>query len=161
MDKQFLIRTAAVIYADNYSSRKTDTIKKKFIEAIFCNNGNTPLTIEEIGNKLSEDMELSFTDSEIEKVVMDKDNFILQQISNKTNDKYSLEKKRFDFLSTKSKDNIDECIKRYLQIEKDNIDNDITALKELLQKFHMQALLQKIASHCNNHCQNCHIFIAF
>lgn len=135
MNKQFLIRTAAVIYADNYSSRKTDTIKKKFIEAIFCNNGNNPLTIGEIGNKLSDDMKLSFTDNEIEKIVMDKDNFLFQQFGDKTNDKYSLEKKRFDFLSRKSKDNLDECIERYLHVEKDNMYNDIISLKELLQKY--------------------------
>ena len=136
MTKQSLTRTSAIIYADsNVSSRKTVTIKKKFVEAVFASNGNKPLTIEEIASLLVSDMDLVFNDSELADIVEDKDSFVLQQVDNrKEHDKYSLTAKRYNYLTQKSTENIDECIKEYLEEIKDEV-NDVAHLRSLLETF--------------------------
>lgn len=135
MNAQSLARTSAVIYADNYSSRKTATIKKKFIEAVFANNGNQALTIEEIAGFLLDDMELSFTDQEIETIVNDHEAFALEQVdNNKAHDKYNLFAKRYDHLKEKSSENIDECIKQYLR-EKGSEGASSEGLRQLLERY--------------------------
>jgi hypothetical protein len=135
MNTQSLTRTSAVIYADNYSSRKTETVKKKFIEAVFANNGNQAMTIEEIAGYLLDDMELSFTDKEIEAIVSDREAFVLQQVdNNKAHDKYNLFAKRYDHLKAKSSENIDECIKQYL-LEKGKDEASSEGLRQLLERY--------------------------
>ena len=135
MNAQSLARTSAVIYADNYTSRKTETIKKKFIEAVFANNGNTALTVEDIAGYLLENMELSFTDKEIESIVSNPEAFVLQQVDgNRANDKYNLFAKRYDYLTKKSAENIDECIKQYLQ-EKGTEGVSTESIRQLLERY--------------------------
>lgn len=135
MNAQSLIRSSAVIYADNISSRKTETIKKKFVEAVFANNGNSPLTIDEIASTLLSDIELEFSDQEIIDIVHDEGVFSLQQFDhNRSHDKYSLNAKRYIFLQEKSTDNIDECIKLYLS-EQDTDNKKADELKQLLESY--------------------------
>ena len=136
MTPQSLFRTSAIIYADQCSSRRTVTIKKKFIEAVFINNQNSALTIDEIAIKLHDDMRLDFTDPEISSVVNNQDCFIIQQIDLiKAHDKYCLTAKRYNYLLTLSGNNIDECITQYLQ-EKELYENsEGDYLKELLQRY--------------------------
>lgn len=135
MNAQSLIRSSAVIYADNISSRKTETIKKKFIEAVFANNDNAPLTIDEIASALLTDFELVFGDQELLCIVHDEDVFSLQQFDhNSAHDKYNLTAKRFRFLQEKSTDSIDECIKQYLS-EQDASEGKVDELKQLLESY--------------------------
>lgn len=135
MTTQSLVRSAAVIYADNFTSRKTETIKKKFIEAVFVSNGNKTLMVEEIADVLQTDMELTFTDPEIEAIVKDEEVFVLQQVDkNKAHDKYNLTGKRYLLLSSNSEKNIDECIKQYL-VEKESDRAKSEKLRSLLEKY--------------------------
>ena len=50
MDIRSITRTATIIYADSMSNRTTNTIKKKFVESVYVNNGNTLLTLSELVN---------------------------------------------------------------------------------------------------------------
>lgn len=67
MDIRSITRTAAVIYADNMSSRTTNTIKRKFVESAYINNNNSLLTLAELINKIEEEMGLLFSEEEIKK----------------------------------------------------------------------------------------------
>lgn len=135
MTTQSLTRTSAVIYADNISSRKTETIKKKFIEAVFTANDNKSLTIEEIAASLLLEMGLSFTDEEIEAIVKDQETFVLLQVdTNMAHDKYNLVAKRYHHLTEKSEENIDAYITQYFR-EREINDSEAESLKGLLENY--------------------------
>lgn len=135
MTPQSLTRTSAVIYADNVSSRKTETIKKKFVEAAFTTNENRPMSKDELGAYLLTEMDLTFTDQELDGILSDQEIFVLKQIdSNKAHDKYYLTAQRFSHLSVKAAENIDECIKQYF-IEKGVEETDTAPLRELLESY--------------------------
>ncbi len=136
MNPQTISRTAAVIYAESDKGRKVETIRKKFVESVFVSNGNSALSIQEIGNYLQVSMGLTFSDSEIENSLHDPDVFLLQQYdNNKYNDKYCLVKQRYDFLLKKSNDNIDRYLTEYLEkCDNPSIDSS-DKLKGLLQKY--------------------------
>lgn len=135
MTPQSLTRTSAVIYADNVSSRKTETIKKKFVEAVFTTNENKPMSKDELGAYLLTEMDLTFTDPELDGILSDQEIFVLRQIDgNKVHDKYYLTAQRYSHLSAKAAENIDECIKQYF-IEKGVEETDTAPLRELLENY--------------------------
>ena len=135
MTPQSLTRTSAVIYADNVSNRKTETIKKKFVEAVFTTNENRPMSKDELGAYLLTEMELTFTDPELDGILSDQEIFVLQQFDgNKAHDKYYLTAKRFAHLSAKAAENIDECIKQYF-LEKGIEETNTAPLKDLLENY--------------------------
>lgn len=95
------------------------------------------MTIDEIASSLISDIGLTFSNSEIEAIVNNHEHFVLQQIDHdKFHDKYILTTKRYLYLSEKSNENIDECIKLYLQ-EQNGINNKEKelALKTLLEDY--------------------------
>ena len=135
MTPQSLTRTSAVIYADNVSSRKTETIKKKFVEAVLTTNENKPMSKDEIGAYLLTEMDLTFTDPELDGILSDQEIFVLQQFDgNKAHDKYYLTAQRFAHLSAKASENIDECIKQYF-LERGVEETNTVPLRELLENY--------------------------
>ena len=64
MNIRSITRTAAIIYADEQLTRKTETIKRRFVESVFINNNNSLLTIAELITNIEEDMGLLFSEEE-------------------------------------------------------------------------------------------------
>lgn len=117
MDVKSIARTAAIIYADNLSNRTTDTIKRKFIESIFVNNGNAFLTLSELVNKVDEEMGLLFSEDEIKPIVKDEEIFV-EFLSNSSEEiKYNLQTKRYNTLCSKSINEIDNVIEAYFSAQ--------------------------------------------
>ena len=115
MNKQSLYRISAVIYADsNIESRKTETIRRKFVEAVFVEQQNVALTIQEIGVSVDKTLEILLTDDEVRDIVSDKGYFVEMLGRTKAENKYSLTPERYRSLSIKSQDNIEATIKKYL-----------------------------------------------
>jgi len=76
-----MIYSADPMYADSMSNRKTNTIRRKFIESVYVTNKNAQLTISELIDKLETDMGLLFSINEIEPIIKDSECFteILQR----------------------------------------------------------------------------------
>lgn len=117
MDIRSITRTATVIYADSMSNRTTNTIKRKFVESVFVNNGNTLLTLSEVINIIEETMGLIFSENEITPIV--KDETIFVEVLNKSSEdvKYNLQEKRYNTLCSKSIDEIDNVIETYFSTQ--------------------------------------------
>lgn len=113
MDIKSITRTAAVIYADSMSKSTTSTIKRRFIESVFINNGNSLLTISELADNIENDMGLLFSEEEIKPII--KDDKIFAEVLNKSSDniKYNLQEKRYQTLCTRPVNEIDNAIDAY------------------------------------------------
>ena len=135
MDEKALYRTSAVIYAEgNLENRKTETIRRRFVEAVFVEKQNAKLTLAEIGAAVDEVLDISFTDKEVEGIVSDDTIFVLERGSKKTDNKYNLKQERYDRLQIKSQDNIEVVVKRY--IDETGEGKDTTdSVRELLNKY--------------------------
>ena len=135
MKTETLYRTSAVIYADsNLDTRKTETIRRKFVESVFVEKQNTKLTIQEIGVGVESFLEIYLDDDEIYRIVTNKDFFIEELGQSKMNNKYSLRPERYNHLHHKSQDTIENVVNRYLQVIKDsNITPD--SIRELLNRY--------------------------
>ena len=135
MDIRSITRTAAVIYADNMSSRTTNTIKRKFVESAYINN-NALLTLAELINKIEEEMGLLFSEEEIEKIVKDKEFFV--EVLNKSSEdiKYNLQEKRYSALCSKPIDEMGEAIENYFSSHQDyTIKLTIESFKDLIYRY--------------------------
>ena len=113
MDIKSITRTATAIYADNMSNRTTNTIKRKFVESVYVNNGNTLLTLSELVNTIEETMGLMFSEDEIRPIVKDKT--IFMEVLNRSSEdvKYNLQEKRYSKLCLRTIDEIDNVIETY------------------------------------------------
>ena len=69
MDLKTIIRTSAIIYADETTSVSTKTIQRKFIEAVFIENENKPLSINNLLSEIEKKFNLSFLDDETQAIV--------------------------------------------------------------------------------------------
>ena len=94
MDIKSITRSAAIVYADNMSNRTTNTIKRKFVESVYVNNGNVLLTLAELVNKVEEEMGLSFSEDELKPIVKDETIFEAY-FSTQEENSISLTKKEF------------------------------------------------------------------
>ena len=135
MKNETLYRTSAVVFADsNIESRKTETIRRKFIEAVFVEKGNVQMTIQEIGVAVNDTLDIDLLDNEIEALVCDDHFFVEELFGNKTNNKYRLKEDRFARLRDKSLDNIEVVVNRYLSEIGDN-DKTSDSIRNLLNKY--------------------------
>lgn len=120
MEIKSITRTAAIIYADNMSNRTTNTIKKRFVESVFVNNGNALLTLSELVNKVEGEMGLMFSEDEIRPIVKDETIF-MEVLSRSSEDiKYNLQEKRYTTLCSKPIDEIDDVIETYFSTQEGN-----------------------------------------
>lgn len=120
MDIRSITRTATIIYADSMSNRTTNTIKKKFVESVYVNNGNTLLTLSELVNIIEETMGLMFSEDEIKPIV--KDESVFMEVLNRSSEdiKYNLQEKRYSTLCSKSIDEIDNVIETFFSTKVEN-----------------------------------------
>lgn len=127
MDIRSITRTATIIYADSMSNRTTNTIKKKFVESVYVNNGNTLLTLSELVNIIEETMGLMFSEDEIKPIV--KDESVFMEVLNRSSEdiKYNLQEKRYSTLCSKSIDEIDNVIETYFSAK---VENSLSITKE-------------------------------
>lgn len=136
MDIKSITRTAAVIYADSMSNRTTNTIKRKFVESAFINNGNSLLTLAELANQIEDEMGLLFSEDEIKQIVKDKE-FFVEVLSKSSEDiKYNLQEKRYSTLCSKPIDEIENIIDKYFSSHQEYT-NLLTkeSFKELIYRY--------------------------
>ena len=127
MDIKSITRTATIIYADSMSNRTTNTIKKKFVESVYVNNGNTLLTLSELVNIIEETMGLMFSEDEIRPIVKD-ENIFMEVLNRSSEDiRYNLQEKRYSALCSKSIDEIDNVIETFFST---NVENSLSITKE-------------------------------
>lgn len=120
MDIKSITRTATIIYADSMSNRTTNTIKKKFVESVYVNNGNTLLTLSELVNIIEETMGLMFSEDEIRPIVKD-ENIFMEVLNRSSEDiRYNLQEKRYSALCSKSIDEIDNVIETFFSNKVEN-----------------------------------------
>lgn len=127
MDIKSITRTATIIYADSMSNRTTNTIKKKFVESVYVNNGNTLLTLSELVNIIEETMGLMFSEDEIRPIVKD-ENIFMEVLNRSSEDiRYNLQEKRYSALCSKSIDEIDNVIETFFSTK---VENSLSITKE-------------------------------
>ena len=97
------------------AQRTTDTIRRKFVEAIFVNNNNSLMSVAEIANAIEDELSLTFTDEEIKHIVKDSEYFVEVLGVSSDNIKYNLVEKRYQTLSGRSSQSINETIERYIE----------------------------------------------
>ena len=136
MDIRSITRTATIIYADSMSNRTTSTIKKKFVESVYVNNGNTLLTLSELVNIIEETMGLMFSEDEIKPIV--KDETVFMEVLNRSSEdiKYNLQEKRYRTLCSKSIDEIDNVIETFFSTKVENtLSIKKEGFKELMYRY--------------------------
>lgn len=130
-DIQTICRTSAIIYAKEMSSKKTETIKRKFIESVFVSNENKPYSTAEIANAVEDILGLSFSEAEIENIVSrDVDIFVL--VVDKEEYKYYLDGKRYNLLIERSNGSIDKIIEKY---EREVLKSSDKGFKTLIERY--------------------------
>lgn len=140
MEIKTITRTSAIVYADNISQRKTSTIRRKFVEAIFVQNDNTPLTIQNIGIALEEKLNLQFSDNDLENIVIKDASFVEIKAKSTNLSEYMLEERRYRLLVNKSEHNIDNVIAKYVSTCSESQNCSADELKKLLDDY-LYALL--------------------
>lgn len=140
MEIKTITRTSAIVYADGMAQRKTDTIRRKFVEAILVQNDNSPLTVQELGIALDEDLNLQFADNDLLNILLNDPIFIEVKAKQNEQNKYSLEEQRYRLLKDKSEHNIESVIDRYIKSCHDIIKTSTDQLKKLLDDY-LYALL--------------------
>ena len=129
MEIKTLIRTSAIIYADEVNSKTTNTIKRKFVESIFVLNDNKPLSIDSLINDIENFFKLAFSDKEIQDIVNNEDIFEFNQVKKEI----SLNRKRYETLKQKKISQIEDCINEFVN-NFSNIDNKQQVL-DILMKY--------------------------
>ena len=140
MDNKALYRTSAVVFAEeNMSSRKTETIRRKFVEAVMVEKENALMTIPEIGVAVNEVLEIILTDEEIESIVGDRDFFAVEHGQTTDQTKYCLIPDRYSLLRKRSQDNIEAVVNRFIKCFHYDEESDGTTssetIRELLNKY--------------------------
>lgn len=147
MEIKTITRTSAIVYAESMEQRKTDTIRRKFVEAIWIENGNTPLTLHEVEMALYDTLELQFDDNDLRSIIINDPTFVEQKAKSDDDTKYLLKEDRYRLLSNKSGKNIEKVIDRYIDTFHD--DNSISrdGLREILEKYLYALLNSNIAAY--------------
>lgn len=140
MEIKTITRTSAIIYADGMAQRKTDTIRRKFVESILVQNGNNALTVQEIGVALDEELCLQFDDKDLYGILSNDPVFIEVKAKQNDDSRYSLDEQRFRLLKNKSEHNIESVIDRYIIVEHDNLGISSEQFKSILDDY-LYALL--------------------
>ena len=91
MDLLSITRTAAMIYAEeNLGNRKTETIRRKFVESIFVLRENKSMTIMTIIDALEEELSITYSEQEVLTLIKENDSFEYIAGKTKEEDMYRL-----------------------------------------------------------------------
>lgn len=111
---QTIIRTAAMIYAEDQSLQTVKSVRRKFIDAVLVNADNTPQTIENIISLLQENHKLVVQENDIDSILNDNRYYEVIVGQKKSANTYYLPQKRFLKLKEKSDYTIDDAINEYM-----------------------------------------------
>ena len=129
---QTIIRTAAMIYAEDQSLQTVKSVRRKFIDAVLVNADNTPQTIENIISLLQDNHKLVVQENDIDSILNDNRYYEVIVGQKKSANTYYLPQKRFLKLKEKSDYTIDDAINEYLSI---NPGDKPEELRGLLHKY--------------------------
>lgn len=146
MDLKNIVRTSAIIYADEMNQRTTETIRRKFVEAVFVSNNNALMSIVQIANAIEDILDLTFLEEEIRKIVGDNEYFIEILRSPRENTMYKLVEQRYRTLSNRCTQNIKETIERYINANTDLIVSK-DEFEEIINKYLYSLLNKNILSY--------------
>lgn len=129
---QTIIRTAAMIYAEDQSLQTVKSVRRRFIDAVLVNVDNTPQTIENIISLLQENHKLVVQENDIDSILNDNRYYEVIVGQRKSANTYYLPQKRFLKLKEKSEYTIDDAINEYLSY---NPGDKPEELRELLHRY--------------------------
>ena len=129
---QTIIRTAAMIYAEDQSLQTVKSVRRRFIDAVLVNADNTPQTIENIISLLQENHKLVVQENDIDSILNDNRYYEVIVGQKKSANTYYLPQKRFLKLKEKSDYTIDDAINEYLSF---NPGDKPEELRGLLHKY--------------------------
>ena len=129
---QTIMRTAAMIYAEEQSATTVKSVKRHFIDAALTDKGNTPDTIENIITFLEKEYELVIQETELLSLLNDSDRYEVILGDSPKENKYYLPQKRYQKLKEKSENTIDCSIREFISI---NGDIDPKKMRDLLYKY--------------------------
>ena len=123
MDLLSITRTAAMIYAEeNLGNRKTETIRRKFVESIFVLRENKSMTIMTIIDALEEELSITYSEQEVLTLIKENDSFEYIAGKTKEEDMYRLTGKRYVLLQDRSSDVIQNTFEKFLG-DKEKVDD--------------------------------------
>lgn len=134
---QTVIRTAAIIFAEDQSLQTVKTVRRRFIDAVLVNSDNNPLTVESIITLLQRNHELVVQENEIIPILSDARYFDVVLGQTKDENTYYLPSKRFQKLKEKVDYTLDDAIRDYSSHESKAQPEE---LRDLLYRF-LYALL--------------------
>lgn len=129
---QTVMRTAAMIYAEEQSATTVKSVKRHFIDAALTDKDNTPDTIENIISFLEKEYELVIQETELFSLLNDPDRYEVILGDSPKENKYYLPQKRYQKLKEKSENTIDCSIREFISI---NGDIDPNKMRDLLYKY--------------------------
>jgi hypothetical protein len=137
MDVKTIIRTSAIIYAEEAKSISSKTIQRKIIESVFVENENKQLTVYEIISETERIFSLSFSYEEIHSLINNQKtkSFHVQMTGNNAEQALiSLSNERFQFLKNKKvENNFDNFIQIF--IERFNYTTTKKNVENIIQKY--------------------------
>lgn len=125
---QTIVRTAAMIYAEDQSLQTVKSVRRRFIDAVLVNTENTPQTIENIISLLQESFELVVQENDINSILNDNRYYEVIVGQKKSTNTYYLPQKRFQKLKEKSEYTIDDAINKYLSYNPGDKPEDLRGL---------------------------------
>lgn len=129
---QTIIRTAAMIYAEDQSLQTVKSVRRRFIDAVLVNVDNTPQTIDNIISLLQENHKLVVQENDIDSILNDNRYYEVIVGQRKSANTYYLPQKRFLKLKEKSDYTIDDAINEYLSY---NPGDKPEELRNLLHRY--------------------------
>lgn len=129
---QTIMRTAAMIYAEDQSINTVKSVRRRFVDALLVNTNNTPHTIEQIITSLQKDYEIVVQEKEIVDFLDDERYYDKVVGKTKRNDTYCLINKRFEKLKEKADYCIDDAINEF-STQKPDVDSE--ELRDMLHRY--------------------------
>lgn len=129
---QTIMRTSAIIYAEESSARSSKTVKRHFVEAALVSVENQPQTVEQLISSLQSLFELVIIEDEIYPILDDDKYFVRINADRKDLTKYYLPKNRFDAMSKKAQNDLGAVINDYI-VQNEKIDSE--SFIDLLHRY--------------------------
>lgn len=127
---QTIMRTSAIIYAEESSARNSKTVKRHFVEATLVSAENNPLTVEQVIASLQTLYELVILEDEIKPLLDDERYFVRINGERPEQNTYYLPKNRYDAMNKKAQNNLGRVIDEYVS-QRDDIEP-----KQLIDLLH-------------------------
>ncbi|MEN9609462.1 MAG: hypothetical protein RLZZ628_276 [Bacteroidota bacterium] len=150
MNKSSVIRTAAILYADDNQNTTQKTIQRKVVECIFVDFDNSELSVPQIIERIQSQLDLVFDQIEVTKIIngAKKGVFEVRYDPNLKLDLIRLENARYQTLKTRESNNtIKNHISEYVEtVYKDAISTSKEHIEETIYKFLYELLNKNIAA---------------